>query len=98
MCGEPVFVRVYYRAVKIEDLRCHGVTGWCVARGVVRPTGAPDFWYRVVHGDSELDWLTIGQVERILAEAGWDISDLNNVQEQPIRPQVVGPSDQEAAR
>ena len=26
-------------------------------------------WYRIVHGDSELDWLSIAAVERILTEA-----------------------------
>jgi bifunctional non-homologous end joining protein LigD len=27
-------------------------------------------WYRVVHGDQVLDWLSIAAVERILDEAG----------------------------
>lgn len=29
-------------------------------------------WYRIVHGDDVLDWLSIGSVERILDEAGVD--------------------------
>ena len=49
---------------------------------IVRRPGSRDFWYRLVHGDSELDWLTIGQVERILAEAGVDLGDLVDVPEQ----------------
>ncbi len=31
-------------------------------------------WYRVVHGDNELDWLSIAAVERVLAEAGVDMA------------------------
>ncbi|MEV4706653.1 hypothetical protein [Couchioplanes caeruleus] len=27
-------------------------------------------WYRIVHGDDVLDWLSIAAVERILDEAG----------------------------
>ncbi len=29
-------------------------------------------WYRIVHGDDVLDWLSISAVERILEEAGVD--------------------------
>jgi bifunctional non-homologous end joining protein LigD len=29
-------------------------------------------WYRIVHGDDVLDWLSITAVERILDEAGVD--------------------------
>lgn len=29
-------------------------------------------WYRIVHGDDVLDWLSISAVERILDEAGVD--------------------------
>jgi bifunctional non-homologous end joining protein LigD len=29
-------------------------------------------WYRIVHGDEVIDWLSIGAVERILDEAGVD--------------------------
>jgi hypothetical protein len=33
-------------------------------------------WYRVVHGDDVIDWLSISAVERILDEAGVDRSRL----------------------
>jgi bifunctional non-homologous end joining protein LigD len=33
-------------------------------------------WYRVVHGDDVIDWLSISAVERILDEAGVDRSQL----------------------
>lgn len=29
-------------------------------------------WYRIVHGEDVLDWLSIAAVERILDEAGVD--------------------------
>jgi bifunctional non-homologous end joining protein LigD len=29
-------------------------------------------WYRIVHGDEVLDWLSIAAVERILDDAGVD--------------------------
>jgi hypothetical protein len=29
-------------------------------------------WYRIVHGDDVMDWLSISAVERILDEAGVD--------------------------
>ncbi|MEV6634013.1 hypothetical protein AB0M54_25010 [Actinoplanes sp. NPDC051470] len=29
-------------------------------------------WYRVVHGDEVIDWLSIASVERILRDAGVD--------------------------
>lgn len=29
-------------------------------------------WYRIVHGDSVIDWLSIAAVERILDDAGVD--------------------------
>jgi len=32
----------------------------------------PTRWYRIVHGDAVLDWLSIAAVERILDEAGVD--------------------------
>ena len=34
-------------------------------------------WYRIIHDDSVLDWLSIAAVQRILAEAGVDIADLD---------------------
>jgi hypothetical protein len=30
-------------------------------------------WYRIVHGEDVLDWLSIAAVERILADAGIDL-------------------------
>jgi len=33
-------------------------------------------WYRIVHHDNELDWLSIAAVQRILGEAGIDMADL----------------------
>lgn len=33
-------------------------------------------WYRLVHGDNVIEGLTIGGVERLLAEAGVDLADL----------------------
>ncbi|GAA3940110.1 hypothetical protein [Actinoplanes auranticolor] len=33
-------------------------------------------WYRVVHEDNILDWLSIAAVQRILGEAGIDMADL----------------------
>ena len=33
-------------------------------------------WYRLVHGDDVIDWLSIATVERILAKAGVDMGDL----------------------
>ncbi len=43
-------------------------------------------WYRILHGDSEIDWLSIAAVERILSEAGIDVADLIEVTEQPFGP------------
>ena len=50
---------------------------------VVRRSGSSSYWYRVTHGDSEIDWLTIGQVHRILADAGVDIATLIEVGDAP---------------
>jgi hypothetical protein len=33
-------------------------------------------WFRVLHGDSAIDWLAVGSVERILGEAGVDLGSL----------------------
>jgi hypothetical protein len=33
-------------------------------------------WYRVVHEENVLDWLSIAAVQRILGEAGVDLADL----------------------
>lgn len=43
---------------------------------VVRRPGHTSYWYRVTHQDNVIDWLTIGQVQRILADAGIDIATL----------------------
>ena len=39
-------------------------------------------WHRIIHGDSELDWLSIAAAQRILGEAGIDIADLVDVTRQ----------------
>jgi hypothetical protein len=36
-------------------------------------------WYRIVHGEDVLDWLSIAAVERILAEAGVNLDELIDV-------------------
>ncbi|GGM70084.1 hypothetical protein GCM10007977_084820 [Dactylosporangium sucinum] len=33
-------------------------------------------WYRVVHGDNVIDYLTITRVAELLSQAGIDLSDL----------------------
>jgi len=33
-------------------------------------------WYRMIHDGISLDWLTLGDVERVLTGAGIDLSDL----------------------
>jgi bifunctional non-homologous end joining protein LigD len=33
-------------------------------------------WYRIVHGDDVIDWLSIAAVERILGEAGVSMAQL----------------------
>jgi bifunctional non-homologous end joining protein LigD len=38
-------------------------------------------WYRIVHGTHSRDWLTLDDVQRVLAQAGIDLSDL---QEAPL--------------
>ena len=43
-------------------------------------------WYRVTHGDNELDWLSIAAVQRILTDAGIDMADLTDVTDQPPAP------------
>jgi hypothetical protein len=40
-------------------------------------------WYRVIHGDNQLDWLSIGAVQWILGEAGIDLADLSEAAERP---------------
>ena len=41
----------------------------------LKPRSA-SWWYRLVHGDNRIDDLTIGGVERLLNEAGYDMGDL----------------------
>jgi hypothetical protein len=33
-------------------------------------------WFRIVHGDNEIDWLALASVERILKDAGVDLGDM----------------------
>ena len=47
-------------------------------------------WYRVLHGDNELDWLSIAAVQRVLAEAGIDMADLQEAGS-PIATPVEDP-------
>ncbi len=43
-------------------------------------------WYRVIHGDNEVDWLIIAAVQRILTEAGIDMADLHEATEPSPQP------------
>jgi hypothetical protein len=43
---------------------------------VVRRFASTEHWYRIVHGDDVIDWLTISGVQSILSEAGVDMSSL----------------------
>ncbi|MER7009613.1 hypothetical protein ABT297_42135 [Dactylosporangium sp. NPDC000555] len=36
-------------------------------------------WYRLIHGDNVVDFLTIGRVAELLAQAGVDMSELAEV-------------------
>ena len=40
-------------------------------------------WYRVLHGDNQLDWLTVAAVQRVLGEAIVDMADLVAVTDGP---------------
>jgi hypothetical protein len=40
-------------------------------------------WYRIVHGEDVLDWLSIAAVERILADADIDLRVLVEVDPEP---------------
>lgn len=42
-------------------------------------------WYRIVHADDVIDWLSIAAVERILDTAGVDRATLAPLQDQPVR-------------
>jgi bifunctional non-homologous end joining protein LigD len=50
---------------------------------VYRASRSRTWWYRLRHGDDEIDWLTIGEVTRLLAEAGVDLADLVDVIDGP---------------
>ncbi|GAA0918054.1 hypothetical protein Vau01_105700 [Virgisporangium aurantiacum] len=54
---------------------------------LVRRPGTDAWWYLIVHADddttNEIDWLTIGQVRQVLAEAGVDIGRLEEVPHPP---------------
>ena len=39
-------------------------------------------WYRLVHGENVVDYLTIGRVAELLAQAGIDMADLA----EPVKP------------
>jgi bifunctional non-homologous end joining protein LigD len=43
-------------------------------------------WYRIIHQDNEVDWLSIAAVQRILGEADVDMADLVEATEQPPEP------------
>jgi hypothetical protein len=53
---------------------------WCVQ--VVKR--GRSHWYRVVHGDNVIDWLSIAAVERI--QAGIDMAELAEVADDPPSP------------
>jgi bifunctional non-homologous end joining protein LigD len=36
-------------------------------------------WYRIIHGDNTIDWITITDVEHLLHRAGVDMSELHDV-------------------
>ena len=45
---------------------------------VYRQPPSRAYWYRLVHGDNRVEGLTITGVERLLAEAGYDMGDLED--------------------
>jgi bifunctional non-homologous end joining protein LigD len=49
-------------------------------------------WYRLIHDGTTLDWLTLGDVERVLAQSGVDLSDL----EVPAHGRPAGSGDRVA--
>jgi bifunctional non-homologous end joining protein LigD len=58
--------------VKVESAMSTPDGAWCVEvirRGKSR-------WFRIVHGEDVIDWLSITAVERILGEAGVDMAAL----------------------
>lgn len=54
---------------------------------VYRKPRSTTWWYRLVHGDNVVEDLSIASVERLLAEVGYDLADLEEVHEvAPDRP------------
>lgn len=45
---------------------------------VYRGRQSTTFWYRLRHGDNVIESLTISSVQRLLAEAGYDLADLED--------------------
>jgi bifunctional non-homologous end joining protein LigD len=41
--------------------------------------GRESLWYRIIHGDNQIDMLTISMVQQILADAGVDMAQLDEV-------------------
>jgi bifunctional non-homologous end joining protein LigD len=50
-------------------------------------------WYRIVHGDDQIDWLSIEGVERILDTAGVDRGTLAPADPAPADPVITPPAD-----
>jgi hypothetical protein len=50
---------------------------------VVRAPRTRTYWYRIVHGDNVLDWLSIATVHRILTDAGVDLAELVDADQPP---------------
>jgi bifunctional non-homologous end joining protein LigD len=46
---------------------------------VYRQPQSRTYWYRLKHGDNVVEGLSIASVERLLAEAGYDMADLTEV-------------------
>jgi bifunctional non-homologous end joining protein LigD len=47
-------------------------------------------WYRIVHRDGVVDWLSIAAVQRLLGEAGVDLADLEDVTSAPAGGEAHG--------
>ena len=43
---------------------------------VYREPRTQTYWYRLIHGENVVEGLSIGSVQRLLAEAGYDFADL----------------------
>ena len=71
--------RAYRRGMTIEAVLQTPDGGWrveIVKRGQTH-------WYRIVHGDNTIGWLSIAAVERILAEADVNMADLVDARTEP---------------